>query len=151
MSQQKCPQYCCQACEQGSRPAASCSHIVINKDLPKKKKKRKVSGGSGQAACSSAILSIFHGLDYVILQRSHSQRHTEEDADNEGRPDGWQEAGEQAAQAEENPYLLVSIQPIRRSDWSLSPTCKRLPANHNPIREETANRNWFTEQSWKDN
>lgn len=26
-----------------------------------------------------------------------------------------------------------------------------LPANHNLIQEETANRNWFTEESWKDN
>lgn len=53
--------------------------------------------------------------------------------------------------AERNPYPLVSIQPTKCTDRSLSPTCNKLPANHNLIQEQTANHNWFTEENWKDN
>lgn len=76
------------------------------------------------------------------------------EGDKERRPDGgngWQKAEEQTTVAERNPYPLVSIRPIKCTDRSLSPTCNKLPANHNLIQEQTANHNWFTEENWKDN
>lgn len=76
------------------------------------------------------------------------------EGDKEWRPDGgngWQKAEEQTTVAERNPYPLVSIRPIKCIDRSLSPTCNKLPANHNLIQEQTANHNWFTGENWKDN
>lgn len=76
------------------------------------------------------------------------------EGDKERRPEGgngWQKAEEQTTVAERNPYPLVSIRPIKCTDRSLSPTCNKLPANHNLIQEQTANHNWFTGENWKDN